>query len=182
MERGMLPQSMMRSLLLTLLVVVGCAKSKTTDPLGDADVDADDLADTGRTGREAGPGDGAILFDVFIDPGCDAGVDAGPITMYECDPLVEDSCGPGLGCYASAQPPTTRCGREVYVAFCAAPGPGRQGDDCLGHNDCGIGHLCVVTGAGTQCTEACDPGGGEPGCPRGFICRSTDVPGYGACF
>ncbi|MEM9074496.1 MAG: hypothetical protein AAGE52_38735 [Myxococcota bacterium] len=170
------------ALLLLALLAGACHSSKSPDDEPDA-FTLDAGTDGGRMGREAGPGDGGFDFDVFVDPGCDAGPpsDAG-VRMFDCDPLVEDSCGPDQACYASAVPPDGPCGEETFVAFCAAPGPGAQGDSCLGHTECQVGHLCVVTGAGTQCVEACDPGGGEPGCPRGFLCRSTDVPGYGACF
>lgn len=166
-----------------LVVLVGCARSRTgvEGDASDARVDGD--IDSGRHGREAGPGDGGFDFDVYVDPGCDGGRrDGGGTTSYECDPLEPESCGPGYGCYAYASPPTTPCGEEVFISFCNIAGPGTQGADCSGHTACAAGHLCVVTGAGTQCVRACDVAGGEPRCPRGFLCRSTDVPGYGACF
>ncbi len=175
---------MRRALLLALTVLcsVGCARSNAYE-LGDADASLDGGADSGRIGMLPDAGDVGPRYDVFIDPGCDAGPrDGGDGRMYECDPLDFDSCDFGLACYAGAIPPSGPCGEEIFISYCAVPGPGEQGDDCLGHNECAAGHLCVVTGAGTQCVNACDVGGGEPSCPRGYLCRSTDVPGYGACF
>ncbi len=179
------PFSEMRFVWIVVCVasLLGCHRSKIHEPDPDAEPPDDAGVDLGRRGREAGPTDGGTRYDVYVDPGCDGGrASDGGMRMYECDPLIAGSCGPGLACYATAVPPTEPCGDDTFVSFCAPPGPGTQGDDCLGHNDCGAEHLCVVTGAGTQCTRACDPGGGAPRCPRGFLCRSTDVPGYGACF
>lgn len=171
-------------LLVPLLATLGCHRTNQF-VLTDADASLDGGMDGGRTGSLPDAGDSGPRYDVYVDPGCDAGPvrgDGGPRREYECDPLDFDSCPPGLACYASAVPPDGPCGEETFISYCTAPGPGRQGDDCLGHGDCAGGHLCVVTGAGTQCVNACDVGGGEPRCPRGFLCRSTDVPGYGACF
>ena len=120
-------------------------------------------------------------FDVFVDPGCDGGPTDGAVFMRECDPFAP-VCPPGTACYAGVVPPEGPCGEEVFITICAPEGPGEQGDPCLGHTDCSAGHVCVVTGAGTQCVLFCDLAGGEPRCPRGLICRSTDVPGYGGCF
>lgn len=167
-------------LVLSLVVASACHRSETPSTF-DAGFGGDAGFDAGRMGRR-GPPDGAPgLPDVFVDPGCDGGrPDAGGF-VRECDPFVQD-CGPGMGCYTYAVAPSGPCGEETFVTVCAPAGGGRQGTACLGHTDCGPGFGCVVTGAGTQCTAFCDLSGGEPGCPRGFICRATDVPGHGACF
>ena len=162
------------------LLALGCPSSSEPETLPDGAPFPMDAGMDARVGRPPGPGDGGFAYDVYVDPGCDGG--RSTRTEYECDPLDPASCAAGLACFAFAQPPLEPCGEEVFVSQCLAPGPGEQGDDCLGHRDCAAAHLCVVTGAGTQCVRACDVGGGEPSCPRGFLCRSTDVPGYGACF
>ena len=126
--------------------------------------------------------DAEIGWDVYIDPGCDGGPSTGENRQYECDPVLGEGCAPGMACYAWPIAPSEPCEEEVFISVCMTPGPGRQGEECLDHSECNIGHICVVTGAGTQCVATCNPSGAEPRCPRGYLCRSTDVPGLGACF
>ena len=165
---------------LCALLAAACHKSRMAPDGGDGSIPDGGFMDV-RIGHEAGPAEGGG-FDVFVDPGCDGGpLTDGAVFMRECDPFAP-ACPPGTACYAGVVPPEGPCGEEVFVTVCAPEGPGEQGDPCLGHTDCSAGHVCVVTGAGTQCVLFCDLAGGEPHCPRGLICRSTDVPGYGGCF
>ncbi|MBO6933894.1 MAG: S1 family peptidase [Deltaproteobacteria bacterium] len=53
------------------------------------------------------------------------------------------------------------------------------GSNCSTDDEC-VGQRCaeVVAGAGTVCTQECDPMQPEVGCPTGFFCSST---GLGSC-
>lgn len=116
----------------------------------------------------------------YVDPGCPN--PQPPIYDFACDPYEQGNgdCAPGEGCYIYVQYPSDPCGQEVYGAFCMSVGPGQQGDPCGGAQDCGAGHVCVVTGAGTQCVELC-PLVGPSGCPSGLVCEPIDVEGFGGC-
>lgn len=117
----------------------------------------------------------------YVDPGCpDA---EAPPPQLECDPYDQGNgdCQPGDGCYIFVQYPDEPCEQEIYGSYCAPPGPGDQGDPCGGAQDCGVGHVCVVTGAGTQCVQLC-PLTGPSGCPDGLTCEAIDVEGFGGCF
>lgn len=165
------------------LAAAGCPRSNTPTPAPDAAVSLDAGVDSGRSGRDSGPRDSGPGWDVFADPGCDAGaLPDGAVRDFSCDPLDPRSCGEELGCYAAAFPSEGPCGEETFRSYCLGPGPGGQGDRCREPTDCAPGYTCVVTGAGTQCAQVCDPSGGAPGCPRGWLCRGTDIPGYGVCF
>ena len=140
--------------------------------------------DAGRIGRRDGGGfepDSPFTYDAYLDPGCDAG-ELPPPPLPECDPYVPSTCAPGEGCYPYTIYPEGSCGEEQYSTYCAMAGPGLQGDHCFGGTDCAAGYHCFVTGEGTQCLELCDQTAVPPDCPRGRICGSTDLLGYGACY
>ncbi len=134
----------------------------------------------GTAGLDAGVDAKDALPD-YVDPGCP---DAPPAaTDFQCDPYNQQSgdCAPGEGCYIYVQYPQDACEQEVYGAYCAAAGPGFQGDPCGGGPDCGAGLVCVITGFGTQCVQLC-PLSGVSGCPDGLSCEAIDVQGFGGCF
>lgn len=123
---------------------------------------------------------GKDALDEFFDPGCP---DAGPqIQDFQCDPFEQGNgdCLSGEGCYIYVQYPDEPCGQEIYGAYCAPAGWGQQGDPCNGGQECDAGHVCVVTGSGTQCVQLC-PLKGDDGCPAGFVCEPIDVEGFGGC-
>lgn len=165
-----------------LLVGSGCPRSSERF---DTDGSREDAGfDAGRTGRRDGGGfepDSPFAYDAYVDPGCDAG-ELPPPPPPQCDPYVPSTCAPGEGCYPFTIYPEGSCGEEQYSTFCAPAGPGMQGDHCFGGTDCAAGYHCFVTGEGTQCLKLCNQMLVPPDCPRGRICGSTDLLGYGACY
>jgi hypothetical protein len=132
------------------------------------------------TGGGGGSDPGRDPLEEYEDPGCP---DTGPpITDFACDPYDQSSdfCAPGEGCFIYVQYPDEPCGQEIYGAYCAPAGPGRQGDPCSGGSQCGAGFACVVTGSGTQCVELCALSG-DDNCDPGFVCEPIDVAGMGGC-
>ncbi len=134
-------------------------------------------------GTGAGKPDGQPTQDAlpdYEDPGCPD--QPPPIEDFACDPYNQynGDCPPGEACYIYVEYPSEPCGQEVYGSFCSLPGPGQQGDTCNGGFDCDGGHVCVITGSGTQCVELC-PLSGDDGCPPGMVCEPIDVEGFGGC-
>jgi hypothetical protein len=116
----------------------------------------------------------------YSDPGCpDA---PPPFIDNECDPLKSapgDCITEGEACYPYVIYPSSPCEAEVYGAICEPEGTGQQSDPCYGEA-CAAEHVCVITGAGTQCVHLCSltvPGS----CPDGLVCEPIDVLGYGGC-
>lgn len=132
-------------------------------------------------GGQGGVGgeDDPILPD-FEDPGCPD--QPPPFEDFQCDPYAQGNgdCPLGDGCFIYVDYPNEPCGQESYGAFCAPAGPNEQGEPCGGALDCAAGHVCVVTGAGTQCVQLC-PLTGPDGCPGGLVCEPIDVQGFGGC-
>jgi hypothetical protein len=114
------------------------------------------------------------------DPGCPN--KPPPIEDFQCDPYSQfnGDCAAGEGCYIFVDYPSQPCGQEIYGSFCYFAGPGGQGDPCGSALDCNAGHVCVITGAGTQCVQLCSLFG-EDGCPDGLLCETIDVEGFGGC-
>lgn len=123
------------------------------------------------------PKDSKDALPDYTDPGCpDA---PPPLISKECDVYAEPTgCGTGETCYPFIEYPTGPCEQEVYGAMCVPAGSGGQGDEC--HLGCKAGHVCVVSGQGTQCVKICDLSAPMP-CPDGLVCVSVDVPGVGVC-
>jgi hypothetical protein len=116
----------------------------------------------------------------YDDPGC---ADAPPpIEAYTCDPFdpYGGGCLLGEACKLTIDYPSEPCGQEVYGSVCALAGTGGQGDACGDGADCGPGHVCVITGSGTQCVRLCKVDG-PSGCPSGLVCEPLDVKGFGGC-
>jgi hypothetical protein len=104
-----------------------------------------------------------------------------PIENFECDPYNQPGdCLPTEACYIYVNYPTEPCGQEEYGSFCYPQGSGGQGASCSGAFDCLAGHVCVITGSGTQCVQLCNLFG-EDGCPQGLVCEAIDVEGFGGC-
>jgi hypothetical protein len=122
---------------------------------------------------------GKDVLPDYYDPGCpDA---PAPIIDKECDPLKSPpgDCMSGEACYPYVIYPTEPCEAEVYGAICEPAGTGEQSDPCYGEA-CAPQHVCVITGAGTQCVRLCDLN--KPAaCPDGLVCEPIDVLGYGGC-
>ncbi len=98
-----------------------------------------------------------------------------------CDPLKPPpgDCPKGQACFPYVEYPTSPCEHEIYHAGCFPAGPGKSGDPCSG-GDCAAGFICVATGAGNVCVSMCSPEKAG-GCPKGYVCSPTDVPGIGGC-
>ena len=127
---------------------------------------------TGGTGGFGGSG------GTYVDPGCpDA---APPPPIKECDLFGANTCPPGESCYPFVQYPSKKCEQEVFGSVCAPTGKGTQGDPC-GPEYCAGGHVCVVTGQGTECVKVCDLFGAAK-CPPGLFCVPIDVEGVGGCY
>lgn len=141
----------------------------------------DSSSSAGGIHKDAGNPDAKDALADYIDPGCPD--KPPPMTQFECDPYHQDNgdCMPGDGCYIFVQYPNDPCDQEIYGAYCAPAGGGKQGSPCGGGPDCGAGLVCVITGSGTQCVELC-PLKGLSGCPEGLTCEAIDVEGYGGCF
>lgn len=114
------------------------------------------------------------------DPGCTEHLP--PQENYTCDPFKPSmsGCLPEEACQIYVEYPSMPCGQERYGSVCGPAGPGKQGDPCAGGQDCGGGHVCVVTGSGTQCVQLCKVSG-PSGCAAGLICEPIDVKGFGGC-
>jgi hypothetical protein len=138
----------------------------------DADADVDAAPEGGR--RPPLPDGG----DAFAPPICpDA---APPPPIEECDVFTPSSCPSGEVCYPIASPPGSACEAEQYGTVCIPAGTGGQGEPCGSGNGCKGGHVCVITGGGTQCAKLCRLG--QPGqCMAGYVCEPIDIPGYAAC-
>jgi len=178
----------MRSLSTAVILaglLTGCAS--VSSPGGDDPPPDGGPEDGGRRrGNRDGGGPGGGERDAFVDPGCpDAGGDEldGGVLVQECDPFGGvDDCPAGLACYIIQTAGGGVCERPRFASRCLEGGSGGSGDSCRGFIDCGAGMHCFNTGRGTQCLFLCDLAGGEPSCPRGRLCRPTDLPGFGACF
>jgi hypothetical protein len=119
--------------------------------------------------------DAADALPDYVDPGCpDA---EPPPTKFDCDPY-NDNCGEGKGCYPFVEYPLDPCAQEIYGATCVFVGNGGQGDPC--DSGCKAGHVCVISGQGTQCVRMCDLGQPNP-CKDGLVCAAVDIPGIGGC-
>lgn len=92
-----------------------------------------------------------------------------PICLSPCDPLMEDSCGDGDGCY------------PIDNTFVCAPDAsgvgGAQGESCANINACSPGLGCVTADAvvdcaqgATACCSAFCPLDGVDDCPVGSEC------------
>jgi hypothetical protein len=132
----------------------------------------------GGTTPDAGPQPDALPD--YVDPGCPN--QPPPATDFQCDPYAQfnGDCAPGDACYIYVQYPSMPCGQEIYGSFCYPAGSGQQGDSCNGGLDCAAGHVCVITGSGTQCVKLCKLSG-NAGCPPGLVCEPIDVEGFGGC-
>ncbi len=144
--------------------------------------DGNVLGGRGGTGSAGTPGGGIAGTGGsagYEDPGCPP---QDPLPRQEeCDLFNEPSgCPSGLSCYPFVQYPTEPCGQELYGTLCDVGGTGEQGEPCYGE-PCAGGHVCVITGQGTQCVQVC-PLVGDDGCPPGLVCVAVDVEGVGACF
>lgn len=176
------------SLLLTLLCVplpglalaVGCGQTVIVDDPSADGGGGEAGAPPVPTGGGGGSDAGRDPLEEYEDPGCPD--TEPPVTDFACDPYDQSSgfCAPGEGCFIYVQYPDEPCGQEIYGAYCAPAGPGRQGDPCSGGSQCGAGFACVVTGSGTQCVELCALSG-DVNCDPGFVCEPIDVAGMGGC-
>lgn len=142
----------------------------------DSAVDAfkrDSSVDSGRdSGRDA-------VLDTWVDPGCPD--TPTPPRDFRCDPYKAPpgDCPKGEGCFPFVEYPSSPCEHEIYHAACFPAGTGKQGDPCSG-GTCAAGFICVASGAGNLCVSMCNPEKAG-GCPEGFVCSPTDVPGIGGC-
>lgn len=158
------------------------ADAKPDSALSDAaDAGKDAKSDAKDAGKDAQVIDGgkdaaADAKNDYVDPGCpDAAL---PPTDFQCDPYDVNSCGEGKTCYPFVDYPDEPCGQEQYGSSCTFAGTGVQGEPCgLG---CASGHICVVSGQGTQCVQMCDLNDPNP-CDGGLICSAVDIPGIGGC-
>lgn len=141
------------------------------DAKADAKPDAVSMADGAK------PDATKDALPEYDDPGCS--IIPPPIEQYECDPYGPASqCDMGTSCYPFVQYPKAPCEPETYGAVCYPSGDGSQGDPCV--DGCKAGHVCVISGQGTQCVQLCDLGAANP-CPDGLVCGAVDVPGIGGC-
>ncbi len=144
-----------------------------SDAARDARADGD--AATVPDGAKADGGKDAL--PEYVDPGCSS--IPPPVEDFECDPYgAATECAAGEGCYPFVAYPASPCEPETYGSYCYPAGDGAQGDPCV--EGCKSGHVCVVTGQGTQCVQLCDLGAANP-CPDGLVCGAVDVPGIGGC-
>jgi hypothetical protein len=183
-----LPQALVRVpvlLLLPTLVVTAatgaCRRIVVAEGSGGQGGEGGTIIPVGGEGGGGSPADGGKdALDEFFDPGCP---DAGPpVEDFTCDPYAQGNgdCFDGEGCYIYVQYPDDPCAQEVYGSYCAPQGFAGQGEPCNGGPDCLSGHVCVVTGSGTQCVELCSLMG-QDGCPAGLVCEPIDVEGFGGC-
>jgi hypothetical protein len=133
----------------------------------------------GGGGSSPDAGKDGALPDV-VDPGCPD--QPPPIEDFQCDPYNQfnGDCASGEACYIFVDYPSEPCGQEIYGAYCFLEGSGGQGAPCNGGLDCQAGHVCVITGSGTQCVQLCNLFGND-GCPPGLLCEAIDVEGFGGC-
>ncbi|MCU0654689.1 MAG: hypothetical protein MUF64_05185 [Polyangiaceae bacterium] len=177
---------------LSLLLAASCAGRLEVDPeprevggaggggspdAGDPDAKPDAKPSKLDGGKDSSPDapDAPDALPDYVDPGCP---DAGPpTTLYECDPYGDD-CGEGKSCYPFVDYPSEPCGQEIFGASCIFSGTSGQGEPCgIG---CKAGHVCVISGQGTQCVRLCDLKEPNP-CKDGLLCVPVDIPGIGGC-
>lgn len=180
--------------LVWLPVLVGCGGVASVDPEGTGGEVGSGGGPRTATGGFAGAGAARPGLDEPDAPDVvDEWSSYEPVACPETPPdpwleacelfAVEDVCPEGTTClpysvYPAADDP---CGKEQFGTDCFLVGSGRQGDPCA-MGGCAAGHLCVLTGDGTQCVQLCDTFGGDT-CPAGLLCEPIDVrPGIGGCY
>ncbi len=175
-----------------LVLATACGGATTIDPGSTGSGGAPPLA-PGVGGVAARPDAGAVevagqagteteVWSDYVPTECP---DIPPPPLNEeCDLFAAvDECPEGTGCFPYVEYPdgTDPCAREQYGTACFVAGDGLQGDPC-DWGTCAGGHLCVLTGEGTQCVELCDTLGADT-CPAGLFCEPIDVqPGIGGCY
>lgn len=151
------------------------------DPQEEADAGSKDAGKNTKPPKDAGKdasGDADNTKDAlpdYVDPGCPD--TEPPIPQFECDPY-KDNCGTGKTCYPFIETSNDPCEQEVYGASCIFAGSAGQGEPCGA--GCKSGHVCVLTGQGTQCVKMCDLNNPNP-CKDGLTCTAVDIPGIGGC-
>jgi hypothetical protein len=131
----------------------------------------------GSIGR-AGSSTGGVI-STYVDPGCPEVVT--PQMDSECDVFDQSTCAAGQGCFPGIHYPSAPCEPETYGMYCLWAGSGVQWDHCDSLTDCAPGHVCVISGTGTDCERACDTS--DPAsCPKGLFCQPIDFPGVGTCY
>jgi len=116
----------------------------------------------------------------FEDPGCPPV--SPPPARNDCDPLATPSgCAESQSCFPFVLYPQGPCEVEQYGTMCLLAGPGTQGDACT-RQGCAAGHICVLTGRGTQCARVCSfADDAADVCAPGLLCQPIDIEGYGSC-
>jgi hypothetical protein len=103
-----------------------------------------------------------------------------PPPEIHCDPLGTGECPSGTACFPFPPQGHDPCHPGPYVMECAQAGRGTQGMACGDGSWCEGGHVCAVTGRGTQCLRLCRPGSIGV-CPEGMVCGRLDIPELGGC-
>jgi hypothetical protein len=119
----------MRNLILLLAVLSACGGTPDPDP--DAATGGDPDADL----------DAAVDATALID---------GPLgTPGMCDPVTQQGCGPGQGCYPSDGSPN-----YDPRGHCAVAGSLGLGGSCQSNGDCAVGLTCETSNSG-RCFQIC---------------------------
>ncbi len=165
-----------------LAALAPACESNVIVPDGDGGAGEGGSGVSGSTGstKTGGKDAGTDALNEVVDKPCKN--KPPPIEDYACDPYDQfnGDCLALEGCYIYVEYPSDPCGQEIYGSVCFPAGPGGQGDSCNGAQDCGAGHVCVVTGSGTQCVVLCQLN--QIGaCPSGLVCEPIDVEGFGGC-
>lgn len=186
---------------LFLLAACGSVRSDADDTLFNPSLDAGDGEDGEAIGDAKAPDidDASPEADVidanpdedeseddpdFGLPDC-ADVEIPPEPpVIECDALAEPASS-GCGLHAACTPYVINapvdCGQPSYGTACFPAGTGQQGSACGSTFGCRPGFMCVVSGAGRQCTKICEPES-IGSCEDGLVCLPIDnLPGFGGC-
>jgi len=127
-------------------------------------------------------GEATVIWSDYVPTECPD--TAPPPVNEECELFgAVNTCPEGTACFPYVEYPdgTEPCAREQYGTGCFVSGEGLQGEPC-DWGTCAGGHLCVLTGEGTQCVQLCDTFGADT-CPAGLFCEPIDVqPGIGGCY
>jgi hypothetical protein len=156
----------------TALALLGGAACGGSVRISPDDEDADAGPEGGRRPPVPDGGEGGV------PPICpDA---APPPVIEQCNVFDPTSCPNDQVCYPITYPPRGDCDTESYGTVCIQAGTAGQGEACGSGNGCKGGHVCVITGGGTQCAKLCQLG--KPSqCLTGYVCEPIDIPGYAAC-
>jgi hypothetical protein len=96
------------------------------------------------------------------------------LCMQQCSAAAQNCSESGYGCYLVVT--TSAQQRQA----CLPVGSVAAGQPCTNANSCAPGSICVASGSGHTCQQACDPS--APACSSGTCHAYSGVSGLGTCY